>query len=236
MDERAQSEFDAAALLRNPLRRALFRYVTRQGREVGRAEAARAVGAGREAVASHLDKLAEAGLLEVSFRRLGERRGPGAGRPAKLYRPSGREVELVLPPRRYQTLAELFAFVLEETDSTKAAVDEAARRFGRSLGQRTRQSLRASAGRAEVLAALESILDEYGFEPGRERQHIALLNCPFRALVDRHAQLVCGLTLSLLVSLVEGLGVRGAEAEAVPPNGHCCVMIRLRRPSGTRES
>src|SRR5918911_20308 len=53
----------------------------------------------RDLAAFHLDKLVEAGLLEASFRRLGERRGPGAGRPAKLYRRGAGEVAASLPPR-----------------------------------------------------------------------------------------------------------------------------------------
>ncbi|MDP8991481.1 MAG: transcriptional regulator [Actinomycetota bacterium] len=235
MEESDQSQFEAAALLRNPLRRALFDYVTRQGREVGRDEAAAAAGAGREAVASHLDKLAEAGLLEVSFRRLGERQGPGAGRPAKLYRPSGHAVEVALPPRRYEVLAELFATVLEESDSSKAALDQVAARLGQSDGRRARRSLPASAGRPRALAALESTLREYGFEPGRKRHEIALMNCPFRALSDRHTELVCGLNLALVAGLIEGLGVGGVEAQPVSPNGRCCVVVRLRRDGARRQ-
>jgi predicted ArsR family transcriptional regulator len=72
----------AIGLLLEPVRRALYDYVCASGREVSRNEAAEAAGVQRTLAAFHLDKLVEAGLLEATFRRLGERRGPGAGRPA----------------------------------------------------------------------------------------------------------------------------------------------------------
>src|SRR4029453_9132537 len=80
----------AIALLHDPVRRALYGHVVAAGGEVSRNQAAEAVGGQRGLAAFHLDKLVEAGLLEAAFRRLGDRRGPGAGRPAKLYRRAAR--------------------------------------------------------------------------------------------------------------------------------------------------
>ncbi|HEX2156941.1 MAG TPA: helix-turn-helix domain-containing protein, partial [Actinomycetes bacterium] len=91
----------AIGLLQDPVRRALYGHVAAAGGEVSRNQAAEAVGVQRGLAAFHLDKLVEAGLLEASFRRLGERRGPGAGRPAKLYRRASGEVAAILPPRTY---------------------------------------------------------------------------------------------------------------------------------------
>ena len=67
------------------------------------------LGIARPLAAFHLDKLVEQGLLEASYRRLTKRRGPGAGRPAKLYCRSGLQVNLSLPPREYELAARLFA-------------------------------------------------------------------------------------------------------------------------------
>jgi predicted ArsR family transcriptional regulator len=80
------SEFSVLALLDDPVRRRLYDYVTAQGRDVSRSEAAEAVGIQRTLAAFHLDRLAEAGLVDITFRRPVGRTGPGAGRPAKLYR------------------------------------------------------------------------------------------------------------------------------------------------------
>ena len=54
-----------------------------------RDQAAADLGIARSVAAFHLDKLADLGLLEVEFRRPPGRAGPGAGRPAKLYRRTG---------------------------------------------------------------------------------------------------------------------------------------------------
>jgi DNA-binding transcriptional ArsR family regulator len=76
---------------------------------MGRDEAAAAVGVSRALAAYHLDKLAEAGLLDTRFQRRTGRAGPGAGRPAKFYLRSRSPVEVALPARNYQLIAELLA-------------------------------------------------------------------------------------------------------------------------------
>ena len=68
----------AIGLLQDPVRRALYTHVVAAGGEVSRNQAAAAAGVGRGLAAFHLDKLVEGGLLEATFRRLYERRGPGA--------------------------------------------------------------------------------------------------------------------------------------------------------------
>src|SRR5215472_9249640 len=98
-------EFEAIALLHDPGRRQLYEFVVGQGGEVSRNQAAEAVGMPRPLAAFHLDRLAAAGLLAVSYRRLGVRSGPGAGRPAKLYRRGGAEHTVSVPPRDYARAA-----------------------------------------------------------------------------------------------------------------------------------
>ena len=99
----------ALAALGDPLRRRLYRFVARQDHAVGREEAAAWEGISRSAAAFHLDRLVGDGLLEVEFRRLTGRQGPGAGRPAKLYRRASREISVTLPARRYELAAGLLA-------------------------------------------------------------------------------------------------------------------------------
>src|SRR5581483_5826850 len=108
---------------------------------VDRDEAAAAVGIGRPLAAFHLDRLADAGLLAVEYRRRTGRSGPGAGRPAKFYRPADPDgVQVSVPPRRYVVPARLFAEALEQSPS-EIAVDtlgEVAARRGRELAERVR--------------------------------------------------------------------------------------------------
>src|SRR5438270_12404190 len=106
-------DLEAIALLQDPARRALYEYVVSRGREVGRNEAATAVGVQRTLAAFHLDRLVSAGLLEVAYRRLSGRSGPGAGRPAKVYRRAAAERVISIPPRDYARAAQIFAEAIE---------------------------------------------------------------------------------------------------------------------------
>jgi len=109
MNPNQNAAIDDVAVLSEPVRRALYAHVAEQPQPVGRDAAAVAVGVSRSLAAFHLDRLVDAGLLDVTYRRLSGRSGPGAGRPAKLYLRSSRQVELSLPARRYELAARLFA-------------------------------------------------------------------------------------------------------------------------------
>ena len=113
---------DLAALnglshLDDPLRRQLYEYVIESDGPVSREQAAAAASIGRTLAAYHLDKLAEAGLLTVSYQRPAGRGGPGAGRPAKLYTRAAREITVSVPPRDYELLARLLVASVEQDAS-----------------------------------------------------------------------------------------------------------------------
>jgi predicted ArsR family transcriptional regulator len=210
----------AISLLDEPVRRNLYEWVVAQPRAVGRDEAAAAVGITRALAAFHLDRLARSGLLETEFRRLTGRSGPGAGRPAKLYRRSGREVEVSLPDRRYRFAADLFARALERGTSDPDAVAAVARDAGVALGRSKRR------GRAGAKQAL-TVLADGGYEPVVDSNGtIRLRNCPFHALASAHRDLTCGMNLSLAEGMLEGLGATALTAELDPQPGWCCVVLR----------
>ena len=230
MDESHEGQLEAAAALADPLRRALYLYVCAADGEVGRDQAAHAVGAGRDRVASQLDKLAEAGLLEVSFRRLSGRSGPGAGRPAKVYRPSPLQIDISVPPRRYDLAADVFAGALEAAGIPQAAVDGSAWEFGHTVGQEARSAAEGRRTRRAV-STLQAMAEDYGFQPVVAAGGMALTNCPFRSLVESRGQLICRMCLSLFNGMLAGLGAEGMQATTVPaPRGQgCCVRVELRR-------
>ena len=137
---------DAVALLGEPVRRRLYDYVAGQTESVSREQAAKAVGIKRPLAAFHLDKLADEGLFEVEFRRLSGRSGPGAGRPAKLYRRSSRELNVSLPHREYALAARVFAEALTAQDSSNPGRTPRAR-SGRRWPARSRKGPAATRGR-----------------------------------------------------------------------------------------
>src|SRR5687767_9618878 len=120
--EQEQLRDDVASVgsLGDQTRRALYDFVVRQAGPAGRDEAAAAAGVGRTLAAYHLDRMVEDGLLEVSFARRTGRSGPGAGRPAKLYRRATREFNISLPPRNYELAARIFANAVDSDPTGRA--------------------------------------------------------------------------------------------------------------------
>src|SRR6476620_6115370 len=108
----------SVAALGEPVRRELYRFVAAQPDPVSRDQAAAGVGVARHVAKFHLDKLEEDGLLEVEYRRPPGRSGPGAGRPAKLYRRSGRAIAISLPERRYDLAGQVMAQAIIAAEST----------------------------------------------------------------------------------------------------------------------
>ncbi|AXB41774.1 helix-turn-helix transcriptional regulator [Amycolatopsis albispora] len=207
----------AVAALGEPTRRRLYELVVRRSGPVSRDEAAAETRLPRTTVAFHLDRLVGDGLLDVVYERRTGRSGPGAGRPAKLYRRSSREIAVSLPDRRYELAGRLLADALQEAEATgaspRAVLDRRARELGQELG-RTAQPDGAFA-----------VLDRLGFEPHRTSTAIVLGNCPFHGLAKHQTELVCGMNLRLLQGLLDGLATTGLVARLAPSPGHCCVRL-----------
>jgi predicted ArsR family transcriptional regulator len=205
------------ATLEDPVRRALYLFVAEHGGETSRDQAARGVGVSRALAAFHLDKLVQHGLLEVTFRRLGGRRGPGAGRPAKLYRRAGEQLSVSLPPREYELAAELFAETFTG-GKAKTLLERVARRVGRRLAAR---------GHKQGRRALVNVLERHGYEPSTSSDGtIVLRNCPFDALTRTHKDLVCGMNRALVHGFKAGAGLTGYQIVANNRPGECCALLR----------
>lgn len=234
----ANPDFDAQivgiAALGDPLRRALYRFVVAQAGPVNRDEAAEGVGVARHVAKFHLDKLVDDGLLAVEFARPPGRRGPGAGRPAKLYRRSPRELAVSLPQRDYELAGRLLAEAVTDAEREGTSIGDALRRVAKSTGHALGGHARLSAGPRPSATSLRdaavSVLVDCGYEPRRDGTGVTLVNCPFHALAQDYTDLVCGMNLQLLTGLVDGLEDVDLEARLEPTPGLCCV--RLREPIG----
>ena len=214
----------AVAALSDPLRLALYEYVTGQPGPVSRDQAAEALGVGRKIAAFHLDRLADQGLLDVAFRRLSGRRGPGAGRPAKLYSRSARQIQVSLPPRRYELAARLFAEALA-TPNPARTLTETARAFGESIGARERQRAGSRTGTHPPLENTADILENHGYQPSITDSQVTLRNCPFDALAHDYRDVVCTMNRALIDGLVTGLNAHDLTTAYQPRAGQCCVTI-----------
>ncbi len=224
------TEIGAVALLDEPIRRKLYDHVAGAGRAVSRDEAARETDVSRALAAFHLDRLVEAGLLVAEYRRLSGRTGPGAGRPAKLYRRAPGEVAVSFPERRYDVPALVFAETLEQVagELPPEGLRAAARHVGEAAGNAARRRAGPRAGRRMRHDALLETLRERGYEPRETGSgEIRFANCPFHALVEQHRPLVCGMNLALTEGVVDALGVE-VDARLDPQPGMCCVAITPR--------
>jgi predicted ArsR family transcriptional regulator len=228
------------ASLAEPQRRALYRYVVSQDAPVSKDRAAAALGVARSVAAFHLDRLVDDGLLTPEFRRLTGRQGPGAGRPAKLYRRAEGDISVSLPARQYDLAAGLLAAAVSDATRSGAPVADALSRVATNRGRQLGERARAEAGKrpnrsARVEAAL-NVLDEQGYEPRAEGSEILLANCPFHALVDEQRDLVCGMNLDLLSGMTAAVGDDLLAARLAPSMGNCCVRLddERRRPKERR--
>jgi predicted ArsR family transcriptional regulator len=220
------AQINAVAALNEPLRRGLYRFAASQPDAISRDQAAQQLGISRELAAFHLDKLVDLGLLDVEFRRLSGRQGPGAGRPAKLYRPSGRQLEVSFPNRRYDLAAHLLAKAMEpRDDDTSGRIVEAARQFGEDLGRQARKHLGRRPGVDRLLGQVATVLEGYGFEPIRCDGEILLRNCPFGSVAAAHPEVVCGMNLAVLEGVIDGMRTQAIEARLSPESGRCCVIV-----------
>jgi predicted ArsR family transcriptional regulator len=175
----------------------------------------------RTVAAFHLDRLVEAGLLEVAYGRTGERRGPGSGRPAKLYRRAAREHRLSLPPRSYELAARLLARAVDEAGADRLLYD-VAEREGVLAGTRLGAGLESAAPLERVAEAL----DRAGYEPAEEGGVLRLRNCPFHDLSQSAERpLVCGMNLAWLTGVARGLGAGRLDVRMDPRPGECCVSV-----------
>ena len=224
---KADEQIDRVALLAEPVRRALYRYVIAQSAPVSREQAAVDVGVAVHVAKFHLDRLEADGLLTAQYRRPEGRSGPGAGRPAKLYQRAAGEIAVHLPERRYElaarVMAEAISRSLRNETSIDATLKAGAADIGRTLGQELANS---QAEGADLLRAVADVLEGQGFEPRCAHGCIELANCPFHALVAEYPELVCGLNLELIRGLLSAAQSHDLVAVLEPAADRCCVVVR----------
>ncbi|GAA1958786.1 transcriptional regulator [Nocardioides panacihumi] len=219
------------AALGDPVRRRLYRVVASAPEPIGREDAAQLAGVAVHTAKFHLDKLAKDGLLEIGYRRLSGRTGPGSGRPAKVYRRAAREFAVSLPERQYDLLSRILATAVVEATKAGEAVAPVAVAVARKAGTEHGSS-RAAEGSVEEqhtdsdLGTLTDALLPLGYEPRAEGEVLVLHNCPFHKVAQDQTELVCGLNLEFVAGVCDGLGRRSLVPELHPDPDRCCVTVR----------
>ncbi len=227
--EPVSADVSGIAALADPVRHTLYSYVAKHETPVSRDDAVTGTGLARHVVKFNLDKLVTEGLLDVEYRRPAGRSGPGAGRPAKLYRRSERDFAVSVPARRYELAALLLGNAvrrnLEDGVPLPEALRETTTDTGHELGREAARRAGSAADLPAVAAAISEVLDENGFEPHREGRTLTLGNCPFAAMLADCKKVICHMNLDLMTGLLERCGLPGIVAELAPSPGRCCVRF-----------
>ncbi len=224
----ADQDVAGIGALSDPLRRSLYLFVCAQPKPVSRELAADALKLAPHQAKFHLDRLERDGLLDSFYARPSGRSGPGAGRPAKLYRRAGRDVSVSLPDREYQLAGRLMADAIAESAETETPVIDTLHRlahsYGRHLGDAAVGDRPPRTARAALKLAVET-LTENGYEPRPDDGRVIMANCPFHALAQAQTQLVCQMNHALIGGLTDALGPHRPVAELDPAPDRCCVVL-----------
>jgi predicted ArsR family transcriptional regulator len=214
-----QARLAALAALKDPVDRRCFDLIASRDEAVGRDEIAQALGLPRASAAFRLDRLVEVGLLAVEFRRRSGRTGPGAGRPAKLYRVALQELIASVPERHYELAADILATAVDrvsERDPLRTELAAAAFERGMEIGRAT--------------MSMDDALERGGYEPVEDGPWQRLTNCPFHQLARSHTATICAVNHRLLQGMLRGAGEDPDRAQFRPDQTACCVRVRAVEP------
>ncbi|HEY2428699.1 MAG TPA: helix-turn-helix domain-containing protein [Acidimicrobiales bacterium] len=147
-------------------------------------------------VRPHLERMRDAGLLDVDTDRQGL-----VGRPQHRYSLAADAPSLGLEPSAFRLLARLVAGVAARAGLPEDEVAGVGRDYGRALVDRPPSS---------CVAALEEQLAGLGFDPATMEDGdgvtVAFTRCPFRELAEAFPDVVCHLHRGMVEGIVEAAG------------------------------
>lgn len=200
---------EAFDVLSDERRRRIYVHVKQSAAPVTVNEIAEGFEIHRNAAKFHLDKLLAAGLLRAEFRRVNGRRGPGAGRPSKLYTATDSEVSFTVPERHYDLLAHLLLRALTRGEDIEVV--------GEDFGRRLAASVAPDAGCTDSLECARAVLDRLGFDPEVEVDPdgcawITTSNCPFgRVALEAPEGEVCRLDRAIIRGILSHFDSRAID-------------------------
>jgi predicted ArsR family transcriptional regulator len=225
---------DALEGVGNPELRLALLWVRGQAAPVTADELAAAHGIHRNVARSRLERLIAAGLLRSTYERRTGRRGPGAGRPAKVYAVPPQLEPIEFPRTYYESLVGL----LVEAQPT-GRLAEIGAQFGRRLGEsaRLRPARSVRSGVSTLCRAVGRIGYQVSVVEASDR-HVILETptCPLRPLVleQPHAtELDRGMWTGLAATALPGVMPRARCADCADPDASCRITIELDRVSKT---
>lgn len=199
---------------------AMYRELARSTAALSAQDLAERLGLHANTVRLHLERLREAGLIDVEPVRRGN-----VGRPQHLYFLAAGAPGLGFDPPAHALLAGLLAALAERVGADAADAADTGRVWGADTGRRTASE--------SCLHALESELNRLGFEPAVEPAdgaheggvRIEFLHCPFRELAEAYPELVCNLHRGLCEGVVDAAGGGRVEHFATLYDAEPCHVV-----------
>lgn len=207
----------------NPTRRDVFMLLRRCGAPLIATEVAARLGLRRTAARAHLERLVDLGLVSAASRPTAS-----GGLPTKSYTAVEAQLEITLPPRRYELLARSLLDLLG-TAGVDAAAEHAAV-VGRAYGEGIAGEIVGAGIETPVrlsLAALTRWMDASGYavtaaSPHNTRAVIEIGNCVYGELAQRHPDVVCALDCGMLRGML-GVGDSAhRQTQALCTGDACC--------------
>ena len=192
----ANTRLDVFKALGDNTRYAIYLELARSPQPLSTAQVAASLVLHVNTVRPHLERMRDAGLLELHA----DARG-GVGRPQHRYAIASDAPSLGLEPPLFPLATRLLLRLAAEAGATA----EEAAEIGRDQG--------SGDGRRAVLPCLDALVDRLatlGFDPavvaGDAGTTVAFTNCPFRDLAEAHPELVCNLHRGLVEGFVQEVG------------------------------
>ena len=212
---------DLAATLGDATRRGIYITVRESVEPVTAGQIAELFDIHTNVARHHLDRLVADGYLQVTRKHRSERRGPGAGRPAKHYETTGKEISVQFPARRYDLLAELLARVLKRVapDTAADVAEEVGREYGRELAAEV--GLAKDSGFETAVTAVAKVMMGVGFETEANTADRTIVTrfCPFGETASNHPDIVCKLDQGIVAGLLES-GIAAGVPVVKPHTAH----------------
>jgi predicted ArsR family transcriptional regulator len=195
---------DLTASLGDPTRRAIYIAVRESGEPLTTSDVARLFDIHANVARHHLDRLAADEYLSVSHHRTKAHR---AGRPAKTFEATNKEVTVHFAPRRFEMLTEMLFKVLEQVAPEN--VSEIAESVGRSYGEQLAAEIGApdDPGYDGAVKAVASAMTGLGFsvDPDVSGQQLLTSHCPFGETATNHPEVICSLDRGIVTGMFGAL-------------------------------
>ncbi|HEX6947345.1 MAG TPA: helix-turn-helix domain-containing protein [Acidimicrobiia bacterium] len=195
---------DLTSALGDPTRRAIYIAIRESGEPLTATAIAQLFEIHPNVARHHLEILVDEGFIRVSDRRP---KGQTAGRPAKAYEATAKEVSVHFVPRRFELLTELLLKLLE------ALGPEDLPRLAEKVGREYGKKLAAEIGTIddpnyeEAVQAVARAMTGLGFHinPDIEGRQLVTSHCPFGDTAVDHPEVICSLDRGLVSGLLGAL-------------------------------